>query len=430
MGMGYTLSMDLAPHLAAGIVIGTALAAWWSWRRPARLSAMQTPWAGLAALAVLAFGLFDWGLLEALPLLGLSFGPVGPAMLGISGIRLCILITVLISLAAWRTLFYFKGPASSAEADQNKPPEGAGSLQNGRREPASIHIRPFYKAQRAGLAALLLLNLVVLACEVDGLYIEPFDLRTTELRLENPAVTRPLRIIHLSDIHVERITRREIEMIQRVRESQPDLILMTGDYLNIDYNDDPRTIQDGRAVLAQLSAPYGVYAIPGSPPVDIPESMHQIFDGLNITLLEDEARALDIGGQSLYLVGVSVGGARPDAATMRELLAQAPPGAYSILLYHSPDLADAAARAGIDLYLAGHTHGGQVRLPIWGALVTSSAYGKRFEAGRYQLGKTTLYVSRGIGLEGLRLPRVRFLCPPEIVSIQLTPPVLSAKNIP
>jgi hypothetical protein len=91
-------------------------------------------------------------------------------------------------------------------------------------------------------------------------------------------------------------------------------------------------------------------------------------------------------------------------------------------LYHSPDLAEAAAQAGVDLYLAGHTHGGQVRLPGWGALVTMSAYGKRFEAGQYRLGPTTLYVSRGIGLEGLRLPRVRFLCPPEIVSIQLSAP--------
>jgi predicted MPP superfamily phosphohydrolase len=106
---------------------------------------------------------------------------------------------------------------------------------------------------------------------------------------------------------------------------------------------------------------------------------------------------------------------------MTEVMRRVPADGYSLLLYHSPDLAEAAAEAGVDLYLAGHTHGGQVRLPFYGAIITMSAYGKRFEAGQYRVGATTLYVSRGIGMEGLRLPRVRFLCPPEIVVIDLEP---------
>jgi predicted MPP superfamily phosphohydrolase len=84
-------------------------------------------------------------------------------------------------------------------------------------------------------------------------------------------------------------------------------------------------------------------------------------------------------------------------------------------LYHTPDLAPVAAAQGVDLQLSGHTHGGQVRLPFFGALFTSSLYGKKFEAGRYQVGALTLYVSRGIGLEGKGAPRARFLCPPEMI---------------
>jgi predicted MPP superfamily phosphohydrolase len=91
----------------------------------------------------------------------------------------------------------------------------------------------------------------------------------------------------------------------------------------------------------------------------------------------------------------------------------------SLLLYHTPDLIETADREEIDLYLAGHTHGGQVRLPFFGAIVTMSAYGKQYEMGLYQLNPTTLYVSRGVGMEGMGLPRVRFLCPPEIVLIEL-----------
>jgi hypothetical protein len=78
-----------------------------------------------------------------------------------------------------------------------------------------------------------------------------------------------------------------------------------------------------------------------------------------------------------------------------------------------------AARHGIDLYLCGHTHGGQVRLPGFGAILTSSQLGKRYEMGLYREGQTSMYVSRGVGLEGLSAPRVRFLAPPEITLITL-----------
>ena len=88
---------------------------------------------------------------------------------------------------------------------------------------------------------------------------------------------------------------------------------------------------------------------------------------------------------------------------------------FAILLYHTPDLAPEAAEAGVDLLLCGHTHGGQVRLPLYGAVVTSSLYGKAFEIGRRQIGGLTLYVTRGLGMEGSGAPRVRFLCPPEVV---------------
>lgn len=98
---------------------------------------------------------------------------------------------------------------------------------------------------------------------------------------------------------------------------------------------------------------------------------------------------------------------------------QLPPDAFTILLYHRPDLIEAAAQAGVSLQLSGHTHGGQMRLPGWGALVTGSSFYKKYEMGRYQVGSTTLYVSRGVGMEGRGMPRARFLCPPEMVEVRL-----------
>jgi hypothetical protein len=78
-----------------------------------------------------------------------------------------------------------------------------------------------------------------------------------------------------------------------------------------------------------------------------------------------------------------------------------------------------AADHGIDLYLCGHTHGGQIRLPVIGAILTSSQLGKRYEMGHYHEGQTHMYVSRGVGLEGLSAPRIRFMAPPEITLVTL-----------
>jgi hypothetical protein len=78
-----------------------------------------------------------------------------------------------------------------------------------------------------------------------------------------------------------------------------------------------------------------------------------------------------------------------------------------------------ASAKGVDLYLSGHTHGGQVRLPFYGAIITDSYDGKKYEMGEYTVGPTTLYVSRGIGMAGGFLPRIRLLCPPELVMLEL-----------
>ena len=111
-------------------------------------------------------------------------------------------------------------------------------------------------------------------------------------------------------------------------------------------------------------------------------------------------------------------GHRRDRARLRSPLPGSPK-AFTVLLYHSPDLFPPAAELGIDLHLAGHTHGGQLRLPLFGAIVTSSAFWKRYEAGLYRRDGATLYVSRGIGVEGKGAPRARFLAPPEVVLVVL-----------
>jgi hypothetical protein len=161
--------------------------------------------------------------------------------------------------------------------------------------------------------------------------------------------------------------------------------------------------------------------VTGTPGVDTPEAVNAIFSGLDtIHLLTDEFVRLELpGGDRLTIVGIPNRGGR-DQRVFADLAAQIAPDENTLLLYHNPDLALLAAESGkIDLYLAGHTHGGQVRLPLLPPLFLPRFSG-RFVAGPYRVGQynTPLYVNRGIGTS---LLPVRMLCRPEITLIELTP---------
>jgi predicted MPP superfamily phosphohydrolase len=378
------LTADRLPVLALLILPLGALLAGRAWSPPVIPQRFGLP----GALLMLGFGLADAVLLASLSRLGLSFGQVELPFLAITLLRTALTLAVAILLG--RLL-------------------GNWTAQH----PALL---------RGSLAGLYVVQLGIFAAAAQGMLIEPFRLGVSTLPITAPDFLpgRPLRILQLADLHVERLTRREAEVLAAVEALQPDLIVLTGDYVNVDYRADPLTWQQTREMLSQLDAPLGVYAVPGTPGVDIPTSLQAIFHGLDIVLLQDQLIRLELEGAGLYIVGVSNLDRQRDAAALQTLMAQVPPEAYSLLLYHTPDLAEAAAAQNVDLYLAGHTHGGQIRLPFYGALVTLSAYGKRFEMGQYQVGPTTLYVSRGIGMEGLGLPRARFLCPPEIVLFELS----------
>lgn len=258
-----------------------------------------------------------------------------------------------------------------------------------------------------------------------GFWIEPHRLTVTYQTLKSPKLKSgaPLRILHLGDIHVERITNRERQLIELTKSLKPDLILFSGDFLNLSYLRDPKAQEACRWLLRQITAPLGVYAVSGSPAVDLDGLVPKLLEGMPWHWLCDEKVTIEHNGQTVDVVGM-VCTHKPflDGPKLMNILdlpgfKTNPAGLnkFTILLYHTPDLAPDAAELGVDMQLSGHTHGGQVRLPFHGALFAASLYGKAFESGRRQLDGLTLYVTRGIGMEGGGAPRVRFLCPPEII---------------
>jgi predicted MPP superfamily phosphohydrolase len=265
----------------------------------------------------------------------------------------------------------------------------------------------------------LLYTLAGAAGAAAGFYataVEPFRPRTEQVEVKLRGGGGPvLRIVHLSDLHVR--NRRDHSLLAcalpMVRDLEPDLIVVTGDLIENTRSN----AADCIAWLEQFHAPLGVFACPGThehlPEGDPPP---EFYAGA-VRILSDEAEPLTLGGATFWLAGFDDGTYTP--ANFAQTLRDVPDGATTILLSHSPDhIYDAAAR-GVDLVLSGHTHGGQVCLPLVGPLMTNTRYGRRFAAGLFQVNGTQMYVNRGLGTVIMRL---RFGCPPEVTLLQVELP--------
>jgi predicted MPP superfamily phosphohydrolase len=376
----------------AGVLASAGTSALVGRRREARTLTME----GLPlTLAFLLFCLADWTLLWSLPYLRLSFS---------REIMLPLVASLIVRLLVFWALM------------------GAALLARWRgcRRGVAVHTRS---------AAILFLavNLGFSAVQVDAYVIEPLLFETTELSLTfddlDPAAP-PVRVVHITDTHIERSSFREASVIRKVNALQPDIVVLTGDYLNLSNLSDPTSAAHFRQFVAQIEAPYGIYAVRGSVEPSL-ESMAWLVEGTEVVWLEQEAVTVDVRGQPVTLVGVACSH-RQEWDTVRLAQAMAdgdaggvPADAFTLLLYHSPDLIREAADHQVDLCLGGHTHGGQLCLPFYGAIVTSSIYGRQYASGLFEEGGTTMYISRGVGFEGGGMPRARFLCRPEIVSLEL-----------
>jgi uncharacterized protein len=250
-----------------------------------------------------------------------------------------------------------------------------------------------------------------------GVWVEPHRIKTTYQELSSAKLPAgfKLRLLHLADLHLERITAREIQLLQLIKDLSPDLILFSGDFLNLSYLKDAKALEDLHEVLKQWQTPLGAYAVTGSPAVDLPELVPYLTEGTGVKLLDNETVNIQTPNGEIRLTGITCRH-RPNLdGPVLESMIENQSEKFNILLYHTPDLSPVAANLGVDLQLSGHTHGGQVRIPVIGAVVTGSLFGKRYESGRYKIQNMVLYVSRGLGMEGLGAPRARLFCPPEVI---------------
>ncbi|HUT55127.1 MAG TPA: metallophosphoesterase [bacterium] len=238
-------------------------------------------------------------------------------------------------------------------------------------------------------------------------------------RLEGTGRETTLKILLISDLHLDRRGLREERALRLAREYGPDLVLWPGDFTNLSFVGHEGACGETREIIRELCALAPVYASLGTHEVDRKDWVEELLRGTDAVLLDHDIATVRIRGVELHLIGIPfVGGEEKRVQSLDRLLARAD-GRPVILLHHSPDIFVRAAQRNVSLHVAGHTHGGQISLPLLGPLYTNSRYGKKYAWGTHRLGDTTLVVSRGIGMEGAGAPRMRFLCPPEVVGIRL-----------
>lgn len=237
-------------------------------------------------------------------------------------------------------------------------------------------------------------------------WIEPYWIEVTHHNIYAPIAT-PIKIAHITDVHTYGLGQRERKMLEVLQAEQPDLIAITGDSINVTSN-----YPGLREVLAQMHAPLGVWVVRGNHEDWWPvKNEQEFYESAGTNLLLNSSAEVRKG---VWLIGFDdLYGGRPDA---EKAFAGVPESAYKIALFHSPPFFEAAAGR-CDLALAGHTHGGQVRLPLIGPLWLPPFSGT-FVAGWFERQGTRMYVSRGVGTS---IIDVRFLSRPEIAIITIGP---------
>jgi uncharacterized protein len=375
MSLAYLLAMSTALHFYIGARLVPALAGPWSAAALALLLAVS---AFLVPMGMLARRYAKPPVSDTLAAVGLAFMGLFSSLLVLTFLRdLALLLLRIASLGA----------------------------------PAAIPLNAIAHASAVAVP------LVALALTLIGFWNarRTAGVVTVEVPMAGlPDALQGFRIVQISDIHVgPTIRRRYIEaIVEAVNRLKPDLVAITGDLVDGSVPE----LSAHVAPLTRLLSKHGTFFVTGN---------HEYYSGvlpwlaelkrMGITVLHNEHVVIERGDAKLVLAGVPDYSAghfdESHRSNPRQAIAGAPKSAANVLLAHQPRSAAAAAQAGFDLQLSGHTHGGQFW--PWNFFVK---FQQPFTAGLYRMGRMWIYVSRGTGYWG---PPKRFGAPSEITELKL-----------
>lgn len=254
-------------------------------------------------------------------------------------------------------------------------------------------------------------------------FVEPFALTSESTTVEiakDRAGPAPLRVAVLADIQARTVTDHERDAVRRALAFEPHLILIPGDLMQAWPDEFERAVPEFRELLMPLTAPMGVFFVIGN--CDAREPVLRALEGTQVQFLDDRDVVLEHDGWRLRLGGADIRIARKETREFVRAFDKRPDEReVRVLTAHLPDVVYLLTeRSRVDLVVAGHTHGGQVQLPLYGPPITLSSVPRDVAAGGlHSIGGRRIYVSRGVGCERGFAPRLRFLCPPEVSLLTL-----------
>lgn len=247
-------------------------------------------------------------------------------------------------------------------------------------------------------------------CIAYGVFVEPYWPEVTTIPIKTGKLSHTtFRVVQISDTHCDKIIRLEKRLPAIINNLNPDIIVFTGDTINR-----KSALPSFQTMMSQLQAPLGKFAITGNWDFSYWSNL-DLFENTGFEELRLHKKEVEKDGESIIISGLAYENGRHH----QNIIEKPAQEEFNLFLYHTSDLIDNLEDAPIDLYLCGHTHGGQVALPFYGAIITLSKHGKKYEAGLYRKDHIQLYVNRGIGMEG-RAP-FRFCARPEITVFDIGP---------
>lgn len=238
-------------------------------------------------------------------------------------------------------------------------------------------------------------------------------------------LTKPISIVHFTDIQSAGIGEYEASVFKKISALSPDLILYTGDFLQLnkalEFDDQWEKLLK---LFKQVKPRFGIYAVFGDTELELYSKSAEAIKP--IKMLSSKSESFEFEGGKISLHGLSLYQSKNPLWAMRSVEkwqeAHSDLDYFRIIMGHAPDYALALKDSEIDLCLAGHTHGGQVKIPLLGPLVIDSKIPKRWAHGFNQIGLPALNVSAGVGSNRFNgLPPIRFNCPTELTLIELVP---------